>query len=198
MALSTTRGEGKCYFVQVAQDTDGTFIDATSADVFGDTAGTVHVMGTQEDSTPSRDDKGATKVDFTVFETDVDRLNMLELVAPPSSTSASDAEEVTLEDGTKYGGAANTGDSTKPYFVFFWLLNELAGKMRCRVFVGQFDRQGGLQGLKGNQRNRLKFTVNSVDGQGFTPTLPGTSEFTGMTAPALSGSFIYGKVIEAT
>jgi hypothetical protein len=202
-AYSSVSGLGKTYFVQIQKDSStGAFEAKEGNDVFGDAAGTVHILGTQEESTPSRDDNGVNSLDVTVFETDVDRLNMIDLVCPPSTTgSASEAEEVTLEDGQKKGGAGSgSGDDNKPYFLFYWFLQTLGGKKRCRVFVGQFNPQGGVQGQKGNQRNRVKFTITSVNAGGMVTTLPDDTtypDFDGMSAPTLSGNHIHGKIIEA-
>ena len=111
MALSSVGGLGKCYFEQLDRDaTTGEFDHMTAGtDVFGDPFTTLHIMGSQEESTPSRDENGINSLDITVFETDVDRANMIENVAPVASASAS---ETSGSRSRMLGGLISEGTRT--------------------------------------------------------------------------------------
>jgi hypothetical protein len=196
--LNNTVGGGNLgLFVQLKQNADGTFAAATATDVFGDTAGTVHVLGSHMETGMARDDKGMYSCPVTVIEDDEDTLNSLELLAP-YSPAAQEVPEDQLEDNTIIGGSAGVyGDPSKPFFLFVLFRKILGGKERARFFVGQFDRAGGSDPMKAKTRNKFKFTVKSVDAQGLVTVLPTHARTAGMTAPTLSGGFAHGKVVTA-
>jgi hypothetical protein len=202
LSLSTRNGGNATYFTQLKYDAEtDKFVDADSADVFGEAAGTVHVLGNQEESTFPRKDDGSYEFDFTIVEQDLVRQNMLELVAPVASATDED-EEVSMEDGTKVGGATAQYDSTKPVFAFWTRLADQGGKAVFRHYIGQFAPAGGLKGQKAKQRNRLAFKVNSIDSKGSSavavPDADDFPEFTGVSATALTSPYLHGKVVKAS
>jgi hypothetical protein len=201
-SLSTRNGGNATYYVQLKYDAaSDKFVAATEADVYGEAAGTVHVLGNQEESTFPRKDDGSYEFDFTIMEQDAVRQNMLELVAPVADANDED-EEVFMEDGTKIGGGTAQYDSTKPVFAFWTRLADLGGKARYRHYIGQFAPAGGLKGQKAKQRNRLSFKVNSINSKASTAVaVPDTDdfpEFTGVSATALTSPYLHGKVVTAS
>jgi len=193
--LSTIGGDGLFYFQQIQKNaTTGAFEALTGADAFGDAAGTLHLLGTHEESGWDADDKGIYKMDATIFEDDTDRLNMISDLAPFSESAGDADEEAKCEDGTKFGGA-DTADDSRPYFITYHFLSKVGGKRRMAVRVAQFERAWSRrQKYKG--RNRIKATLTSINADGFTPTLPADAIFSGFTAPALDGNYRHGKIIQ--
>ncbi|MDE2467523.1 MAG: hypothetical protein KGL35_01930 [Bradyrhizobium sp.] len=200
--LANTVGAGNNgQFIQVHQNADGTFAALTGTDCFGDTAGTVHFFGSQIDSGGPRAETGQYTCPVSVIEMDPDHLNMLENVAPYNPTLDNPTD--TLENGTIIGGTDSVyGDPSKPYFLFALTDKPLptTGFKVTRFFIGQFMRAGGRDQSKAKQRNKIKYNVVSVDGQGFvTTTLAATMANLGTVAgPTLSGNFAHGEWVEAT
>jgi hypothetical protein len=201
-ALSSKNGGNATYLIQLKYDTaTDTFIDATAVDFNGDAAGTVHVLGNQEESTFPRKDDGSYECDYTIMEQDLARLNALENLAPVTTASDED-EEVTMEDGTKIGGTTSVFDSAKPVFAIWTRIADhpVTGKKRFRHYIGQFAPAGGLKGQKAKQRNRLAFKINSIDSKSSPaidpPPFATFPDFTGVVAQLLDGNFKHGKYIE--
>jgi hypothetical protein len=201
--LSTKNGGNGTYMKQLKYDSaTDTFIAATATDVLGEAAETTHVLGHQEESTFPRKDDGTYEFDFTIFETDLARLNSLEVLAPVSD-AANDDEEVFTEDGQKIGGSSGTYDSTKPVFAFWTRIadNPVNGKKQFRHYIGQFAPAGGLKSQKAKARNRVAFKVVSIDSKSSPAiTIPAVGtfpEFTGVPATLLDGSYKHGKYVAA-
>lgn len=199
--LNNTVGGGNLgLFVQYLQNADGTFSPMTvGTDALGDPFGTVHELGSQIDSAFNRSNLGQYSCPVTVIENDVDHLNMLENLAPYNPTAVDNNPEDSLEDGTIIGGANSVyGDPSLPFWLFCLFGKPLGGKERCRVFIGQFQRQGGFD-QKAKQRNKFKFTVMSVDAKGLAvTTLPTHARTATMTAPTLSANFAHGEWVSST
>lgn len=196
-------GGNATYFKQMKYDvaTDK-FIEATAVDWNGDAAGTVHVLGNQEESTFPRKDDGSYDFDITIFENDSIRLNALDSLAP-ISTASSDSEEGSCEDGVKFGGTSGQFDTTKPVCAFWTRIADhpTTAKKRFRHYFGQFNPAGGLKGQKAKQRNRISFKISSVDSKDSTavtiPTIGTFPEFTGVPATALASPYKHGKYVDA-
>lgn len=188
-------------YIQIHQKADGTFEALTGSDVFGDTAGAVHYFGSTIESGGPRAESGQYSCPVTVIEQDVDHLNSLENLAPYNPTL--DNPEDTLEDGTKIGGADGVyGDPSKPFFLFALTDKALptTGFKNTRFWIGQFMRAGGRETSKAKQRNKFKYTVVSVDAQGFVCTTLGAT-FAGLgtiAPPTLSGVYAHGEWVAAT
>ncbi len=198
---NTVGGGNNGQYIQIHQNADGTFIAATAVDCYGDPAGTVHFFGSQIDSGGPRAESGQYSCPVTIIERDAQHLNAIDALAPYNPTL--DNPEDTLENGVIIGGLMSVyGDPSKPYFLFCITDKPLGttGFKTSRFFIGQFMRAGGPEASKAKQRNKYKYNVVSVDGQGFvTTTLALTFTNTGTVAgPTLSGNAAHGEWVDAT
>ncbi len=200
-SLSSKNGGNATYLIQLKYDSaTDKFIAATAVDFNGDPAGSVQILGNQEESTFPRKDDGTYEHDYTIMEQDLARLNALENLAPVADASAED-EEVLMEDGEKIGGTSGY-DSSKPVFAVWTRIanHPTTGKIRFRHYIGQFAPAGGLKGQKAKQRNRLAFKIVSIDSKTSdavaTPSSVSFPDFTGVSAVALAGNYKHGKYVE--
>jgi hypothetical protein len=186
--------------IQVDKQADGTFAAHTGTDAFGAAAGTVHLVGSVEETAISRDDNGSHSFDVTVVEMDLDRKNFLINAAPFSTTSANAKEELNLEDGTVLESTdSGTDDPNRPYFqIMVFGAPTAAGKEHVFFGIAQFSRSGGFN-QKAKSFAKPKVKAQTVDGNGFACTLPSTvtfPRFTGVTAPTLADAKRHGIWVE--
>lgn len=200
---SRTKGGGNYIaIVQVDKQADGTFAAHTGTDVFGVAAGSVHIIGSVEETGYAREENGANKFDVTLVEQDIDRKNFLINAAPYSTTSAASKEELILEDDTVLESTdGSSDDSSKPYFqIMVFGKPTAAGKEHVFFGIAQFSRSGGWN-TKAKTYSKLKVSATTVDANGYVTILPSTvtfPRFTGVTAPTLSTTKAMGIWVEET
>lgn len=186
--------------IQINKAADGTFEALATADCFGEAAGSVHELGSVESKSYARDDNAVNKFDVNIVEQSIAFKNLLINAAPYSTTAASSTEELILEDGTTLESAdTTTADDTKPYFQFIVFdAPTAAGKEQAFFFVGQMSRSGGWD-TKAKSYAKPKYSISSVDANGFVCTLPSTVTYprvTGLVAPTLADEKAHGVWVE--
>ncbi len=180
---------------QVKVHTDGTYIDATAADVFGAPAGTGHVVGNQPESDFKRQSDGSRVLNVTIVEQDLVRQNMLELLCPDAG-AASASDELRMEDDSAtLGGSGSSYNSNNPVFAVYHFNK---GRLQMRHGFIQFKPEGGHDGYKAKQWNLIKLSAYTIDANGSpAPTLPVDAIFDDFTIAALVAPYKHSKVFEA-
>ncbi|MEP7235245.1 MAG: hypothetical protein ABI778_08115, partial [Ignavibacteriota bacterium] len=158
---SRVRGSGNEFqFNEIDRSTAGVFTTKTAGTDFnGDIFDTWHILGSHTESPLSRDDNGLYKLEITIVENDLNRMNFLQKVAPFNTSTTKDAPELNLEDGTQLEGAGSSGGiTTQPYYKAIYAgPDSVAGKKRKFYGVGQFGKATQLP-FKFNEWNVWKVT----------------------------------------
>ncbi len=198
LSLATRDGGNNLVIVQKDIGTDGKYIARTTDDIFGEDGGTAHFLGNLVESACPRQDDGSYLLTATIIENDTERMNMLELLAPATSADTSGDELVMEDNNAKVGSKGSSFDSNKPVFDMYYFYKDIAGKHRCRYFIGQFKPAGGQDSSKAKQWNQIKISAFSIDANGSAAAdAPEDSLFTGITVPALASPYQHGKVLQA-
>jgi hypothetical protein len=199
LTLATRDGGNNVVIVQKGIDTNGKYITRTTTDIFSEPGGTPHFLGNLVESACPRQDDGSYLLSATIIENDIQRMNMLELLAPASGADTSGDELVMEDNAAKVGSKGSSFDTNKPVFDFYYFYKDSNGKKRCRHFIGQFKPSGGQDSSKAKQWNQIKLQAYSIDSNGsVAATVPGDSLFTGITVPQLAVPYQHGKVLQAT
>jgi hypothetical protein len=183
--------------VQVKIDTDGSYIDADSTDVFGEAAGTGHVIGSQTESDFKRQSDGSRILNLTIVEQDLVRQNMLELLCPVASAS-SDNDELLMEDNiAKLGSSSGSSfNSSNPVFAVYHVM---AAQALCRHAFVQFKPEGGHDGQKAKQWNLIKLSAYTIDSnESDAITAPTDDVLDRFTFTSLVAPYRHGKVFAAS
>lgn len=171
---------------------------STGNDSLGDAAGSIHILGYQQESGWKRDDKGSYTIDFKLLDMDIDHKNLMEMVAPITAQSILKDPDFTAEDGTLLVNAEISGDVTMPYFLSFYIGAPLAGKAQARFQIGQFLPTNAVT-QKPTEWSMHAISFRTVDAGGYAiATVPGDSSLstisTGptLTAPNQHGIWVAG------
>jgi hypothetical protein len=140
---------------------------ATGDDALGDVAGSIHILGYQQESGWKRDDKGGNTIDFKLLDMDISHKNLMEMVAPITAQSILKDPDFTAEDGTLLVNAEISGDVTMPYFLSWYLGAPLAGVAQARFQIGQFLPTNSVT-QKPTEWSMHSISFRSVDSGGYT------------------------------
>ena len=166
---SRLRGGGNHFgFVEMSRSSAGVFtVLASGTDHLGDAAGSVHILGYQQESGWKRDDKGSNTIDFKVLDMDLSHKNLMEMVAPITAQSILKDPDFTAEDGTLLVNAEISGDVTMPYFLSWYLGAPLAGIAQARFQIGQFLPTNNVT-QKPTEWSMHSISFRSVDAGGYS------------------------------